>query len=204
MCAAQAAQQAAAQRAAQAQLTQVLVQQYADDMLRNTSAWRELSDSQAALQIQTVQLCETIVHKPVMTPGRFDPGGCEAPTVQPGTPPRFTPATPGTWCAPRVRQRAGCGMTARCGPTLGAGRPGEQSTGRRASGPPRWSRSGRPARPRHSRPARRVRIALAPRAASLSHQRMRAGTVIPGACTPASYTKATVVPGWIEKKDCKV
>ncbi len=37
-----------------------------------------------------------------------------------------------------------------------------------------------------------------------SHQRLRAGTVIPGACTPASYTKATVVPGWIEKKDCKV
>ena len=30
----------------------------------------------------------------------------------------------------------------------------------------------------------------------------RAGVIIPGQCTPPSYTKASLVPAWIEKQNC--
>jgi hypothetical protein len=28
------------------------------------------------------------------------------------------------------------------------------------------------------------------------------GTIVPGQCTPPSFTKGSLVPSWIEKKDC--
>ena len=94
---AQAAQLTAQQRAALQNQTAPLVQQLAEDLVQNRTAW-ERSASQ--LQVQTYQpSCKVIIHPPVFTPGKFDPGGCDAPTLQPGTPPSYTPGTPGTWCA---------------------------------------------------------------------------------------------------------
>ena len=54
------------------------------------------------MQVQTLDQCQIIVHKPVYVAPKFDPGGCDPPTLQPGTPPSFTKATPGTWCASRT------------------------------------------------------------------------------------------------------
>jgi hypothetical protein len=82
--------------------TDSLVQQYADDLLQNRTAWDKLTAQAAQLQVQTLT-CETIVHKPIFVPGKFDPGGCEPATLQPGTPPSFTKGTPGTWTPGRAK-----------------------------------------------------------------------------------------------------
>ena len=54
------------------------------------------------MQVQTLDQCQVIIHKPVYIAPKFDPGGCEPPALLPGTPPTYTKATPGTWTPGRA------------------------------------------------------------------------------------------------------
>jgi hypothetical protein len=178
------------------------VQQYADDLLQNRTAWDRLTAQATQLQVQTLT-CEVIVHKPVFIAGSYDPGRCEPATLQPGTPPSFTKGTPGSWTPGRaayftpgfwcaIRGRLRYSRSAKCS---------------RLRMRQDW-RGGAPLESRRaaSLPARHQRyektFGSSARAVQADHGSARAGTVIPGVCTPPSYTKATLVPGWTEKKDC--
>ena len=94
--------------------TAQVVRQLADEMVQNISAnkawcaqtapWICFQLSRGAprqesvqMQVQTLDQCQVIIHKPIFIEPKFDPGGCDPPTLRPGNPPTFTKATPGTW-----------------------------------------------------------------------------------------------------------
>ncbi len=98
--------QAALLAQAQQNATAAAAAQYVEDIVaKNATAARDALAVQAALalQIQSIgpghSTCETIVHKAIYVAGKFDPGGCDPPTLQPGTPPSYVKGTAGTWCA---------------------------------------------------------------------------------------------------------
>jgi hypothetical protein len=102
---AQAVRQAALLAQAQQNATAAAAAQYVEDIVvKNATAARDALAVQAALalQIQSIgpghSTCETIVHKAIYIAGKFDPGGCDPPTLQPGTPPSYVKGTAGTWC----------------------------------------------------------------------------------------------------------
>ncbi len=137
---AQAVRQAALLAQAQQNATAAAAAQYVEDIVvKNATAARDALAVQAALalQIQSIgpghSTCETIVHKAIYIAGKFDPGGCDPPTLQPGTPPSYVKGTAGTWCASLdVRFCCASSPLMRC--MALAGRRGARRTSRRASG----------------------------------------------------------------------
>ncbi len=127
---AQVAKQAATQLQVQKDQTALVVRQLADEMVQNISAnkaWcvqllprlllpracqpAEIQLSRRAcrsrqdtvqMQVQSLDQCQVIIHKPIFIAPKFDPGGCEPPSLQPGTPPTYTKGTPGTWTPGRA------------------------------------------------------------------------------------------------------
>ena len=113
------AKQAATLLQAQKDQTSQIVRQLADDMVQNISAikaWCVLLASDlrvlalhlsgvaprqesVQMQVNTLDQCQVILHKPIYVAPKFEPGGCDPPKLIPGNPPTYTKATPGTWCA---------------------------------------------------------------------------------------------------------
>ena len=101
VCTTQVAKTTASMLQAQKDQTAQIVNQLADDMVQNISANKAWQDA-VQMQVQTLDNCQVIIHKPVYIAPKFDPGGCDPPTLQPGTPPTFTKAVPGSWTPGRA------------------------------------------------------------------------------------------------------
>ena len=164
--------------------------------------------SMASMQVQDDSSsggCQIIVHKAVFVPGTYVAGSCDKPTLQPGTPPSFTPATPGSWCATamRCREATAWHLRADAAARRTPGRAGYFTPGFWTEKvDPVWT----PGTSAVYTPGTKgtlprqmlTELTSALTRADLGH----AGVIIPGQCTPPSYTKASLVPAWIEKQNC--
>lgn len=123
-------QERAAQSARLQAQTNALATAWNEDLARNRTAWDELEAAKLSVNSATQKMvCQTIVHSPVFTPGKFIAGSCTEPSVVPGTPPCYDPPTAGTWTPGRAAYFTPGYWTAEEKPVFTPGMPGHFTPG---------------------------------------------------------------------------